>query len=92
MNHDDPTQRRLARVVALPPPAPGFLGPGHTAVEVLTPRDLADNDPFVLLMEDRLPGTSHRHPRWSCTRSAHRQRAETASTVASALPTPAFGC
>jgi redox-sensitive bicupin YhaK (pirin superfamily) len=54
MNHDDLPQRRLARVVALPPPEPGFLGPGHTAVEVITPRDLVGNDPFVLLMDDRL--------------------------------------
>lgn len=46
--------RRLARVVTLPPAEPGFLGPGHTAVEVLTPRDLPGNDPFVLLMDDRL--------------------------------------
>lgn len=52
MSH--PTQRRLSRVVTPPPPEPGFLGPGHTAVEVLTPRDLAGNDPFVLLMDDRL--------------------------------------
>lgn len=52
MNH--PVQRRLARVVTLPPPEPGFLGAGHTAVEVLTPRDLVGNDPFVLLMDDRL--------------------------------------
>ena len=54
MNHNDLVQRRLARVVTLPPPEPGFLGSGHTAVEVLTPRDLAGNDPFVLLMDDRL--------------------------------------
>lgn len=54
MNPTDTVQRRLARVVTLLPPEPGFLGPGHTAVEVLTPRDLAGNDPFVLLMDDRL--------------------------------------
>ena len=54
MNHNDLVQRRLARVVTLPSPEPGFLGPGHTAIEVLTPRDLAGNDPFVLLMDDRL--------------------------------------
>jgi len=46
--------RRLSRVTATPPPAPGFIGPGHTAVEVLEPRQLAASDPFVLLMDDRL--------------------------------------
>ncbi len=54
MNHNDLVQRRLARVVTLPSAEPGFLGHGHTAVEVLTPRDLVGNDPFVLLMDDRL--------------------------------------
>ena len=46
--------RRVARTVTLPPPAPGFLGAGHTAIEVLDPRSLEANDPFVLLMDDRL--------------------------------------
>src|SRR6187549_3506708 len=49
-----PSSRTLARVVTLPPPAPGFIGEGHTAVEVLAPDRLADSDPFVLLMDDRL--------------------------------------
>jgi redox-sensitive bicupin YhaK (pirin superfamily) len=48
------TTRHLSRVVAAPPPAPGFIGEGHTAVEVLPPHDLARHDPFVLLMDDRL--------------------------------------
>jgi redox-sensitive bicupin YhaK (pirin superfamily) len=47
-------ERSLSRVVRAPAPAPGFIGPGHTAVEVLEPRDLVGNDPFVLLMDDRL--------------------------------------
>jgi redox-sensitive bicupin YhaK (pirin superfamily) len=47
-------ERALERVVPTPPPAPGFIGEGHTAVEVLDPEDLAGNDPFVLLMDDRL--------------------------------------
>jgi redox-sensitive bicupin YhaK (pirin superfamily) len=47
-------RRRLARVVVTPPPAPGFIGEGHQAVEVLGTEDLDDSDPFVLLMDDRL--------------------------------------
>jgi quercetin 2,3-dioxygenase len=46
--------RKLSRVVSPPPPAPGFIGPGHTAVEVLEPGALEESDPFVLLMDDRL--------------------------------------
>lgn len=46
--------RAIARRVATPPPEPGFAGPGHTAVEVLTPRAPMETDPFVLLMDDRL--------------------------------------
>ncbi len=46
--------RAVARVAKAPPPAPGFIGQGHTAVEVLDAADLVGNDPFVLLMDDRL--------------------------------------
>jgi len=46
--------RRLARVVTAPPPQPGFMGPGHTAVAVLDPADFARNDPFIALMDDRV--------------------------------------
>jgi redox-sensitive bicupin YhaK (pirin superfamily)/predicted CoA-binding protein len=46
--------RRLARVITPPPAAPGFIGAGHTAVEVLAPAALEASDPFVLLMDDRL--------------------------------------
>lgn len=46
--------RRVARSVVLPPPSPGFLGEGHTAIEVLRGLSLDDLDPFVLLMDDRL--------------------------------------
>ena len=46
--------RPITRVIATPPPAPGFIGEGHTAVEVVTPTDLEASDPFVLLMDDRL--------------------------------------
>ncbi len=33
---------------------PGFAGPGHTAVEVITSEAFSESDPFVLLMDDRL--------------------------------------
>lgn len=46
--------RQLSRVTRTPPPAPGFIGEGHTAVEVLDPAEIGKNDPFVLLMDDRL--------------------------------------
>jgi redox-sensitive bicupin YhaK (pirin superfamily) len=48
------TERRLGRTVTTPPPAPGFIGEGHTAVDVVTPGALEASDPFVLLMDDRL--------------------------------------
>lgn len=46
--------RRLARIVTVPPPAPGFVGPGHLAAEVVAPGDFPLNDPFIALMDDRL--------------------------------------
>jgi redox-sensitive bicupin YhaK (pirin superfamily) len=46
--------REISRIDTTPPPAPGFIGPGHTAVEVLSPDELAHSDPFVVLMDDRL--------------------------------------
>jgi quercetin 2,3-dioxygenase len=49
-----PIGRSLSSSYPTPPPAPGFIGEGHTAVEVLAPADLAASDPFVLLMDDRL--------------------------------------
>jgi len=48
------TTRPLSRVVTTAPAAPGFIGEGHTAVEVVETSDLAASDPFVLLMDDRL--------------------------------------
>lgn len=60
--------RRVTRVVRTPPAAPGFLGEGHTAVEVLHGVPLSAADPFVLLMDDRLDlperrviGAAHPH-------------------------------
>ena len=48
------TERSIARIVTTPPPVPGFIGEGHTAVDVVTPAALEVSDPFVLLMDDRL--------------------------------------
>ncbi len=47
-------RRRIACTVTLPNAQPGFMGPGHTAVEVLEADALPQNDPFILLMDDRL--------------------------------------
>ncbi|MDQ3370641.1 MAG: pirin family protein [Myxococcota bacterium] len=41
-------------MITPPPTEPGFIGPGHLAVQVVRPDDLAASDPFVLLMDDRL--------------------------------------
>lgn len=49
-------QRQLARVRTLPPPKRGQFGPAHTVIEVITPEEWADADPFILLMDDRLDG------------------------------------
>jgi hypothetical protein len=47
-------QRRIARVVTVPPLAPGFVGPGHLASQVVSPEDFLLNDPFIVLMDDHL--------------------------------------
>jgi redox-sensitive bicupin YhaK (pirin superfamily) len=49
-----PIQRTIARTVTTPPPAPGFAGAGHTAVPVVDPARFAEQDPFILLMDDRV--------------------------------------
>jgi redox-sensitive bicupin YhaK (pirin superfamily) len=46
--------RRIARTVTPPPLAPGFVGPGHLAAQLVAPEDFAVNDPFILLMDDHL--------------------------------------
>jgi redox-sensitive bicupin YhaK (pirin superfamily) len=46
--------RGLARVVTLAPPAPGFMGPGHTVVPVVEPGGFTQQDPFIALMDDRI--------------------------------------
>src|ERR1700730_10072298 len=48
------TQRRIARVVNVPPLAPGFAGAGHTAAAVISMEEFAQTDPFIALMDDRL--------------------------------------
>jgi len=47
-------QRHIARVVTVPPLAPGFIGPGHLAAQVVSPEEFVLNDPFILLMDDHL--------------------------------------
>lgn len=47
-------ERGLDRVITLPPPSPGFIGDGHTAIHVIDSRDFAHNDPFILLADDRI--------------------------------------
>jgi hypothetical protein len=52
--------RGLTYVVTLPPPGPGFIGEGHTAIHVLAGRGFAETDPFIMLADDRVdlpPGT-----------------------------------
>ena len=49
-----PIQRTIARTVTTPPPTSGFAGPGHTAVPVVDPSRFAEQDPFILLMDDRV--------------------------------------
>ena len=47
-------QRRVARVVTVPPLSPGFVGPGHLAAQVVSPEDFVLNDPFIMLADDHL--------------------------------------
>jgi len=49
-------ERSLGRIRTLPPPVTGQFGPDHTVVEVITPTEWEDADPFILLMDDRLDG------------------------------------
>jgi redox-sensitive bicupin YhaK (pirin superfamily) len=35
-------------------PSPGFIGEGHTAVAVIDPNEFVRNDPFIVLMDDRI--------------------------------------
>jgi quercetin 2,3-dioxygenase len=46
--------RRIERTITPAAPAPGFIGPGHLAVMVVSPEEFTGNDPFILLADDRL--------------------------------------
>ena len=54
------TERGIARVVTAPPPSQGFIGEGHMAAAVIDPHDFPENDPFIVLMDDRLDLTPGR--------------------------------
>lgn len=54
VTHRTAAERGLARVVTLPPPGPGFIGEGHTAIHVIDAREFARTDPFIMLADDRL--------------------------------------
>lgn len=47
-------QRRITRIITVPPLEPGFVGPGHLAAQIVSPVDFLLNDPFILLMDDHL--------------------------------------
>ncbi|MPZ20768.1 MAG: pirin family protein [Luteitalea sp.] len=47
-------QRRIARIVTVPPLTPGFVGHGHLAAQVVSPEDFVLNDPFIMLADDHL--------------------------------------
>jgi redox-sensitive bicupin YhaK (pirin superfamily) len=46
--------RGIGRVVTTALPSPGFIGDGHIAVSVVNPDEFARNDPFIVLMDDRI--------------------------------------
>jgi len=46
--------RGIGRVVTTAAPSPGFIGEGHTAVSVVDPKEFSRNDPFIVLMDDRI--------------------------------------
>jgi redox-sensitive bicupin YhaK (pirin superfamily) len=48
------TERGVGRVVTTAAPSPGFIGEGHTAVAVIDAKEFARNDPFIVLMDDRV--------------------------------------
>ena len=47
-------QRHIARVVTVPPLAPGFIGSGHLQAQVVPPGEFALSNPFILLADDHL--------------------------------------
>ena len=47
-------ERRIAKVVTVPPLEQGFVGAGHLAAQVLAGEDFASTDPFIMLADDHL--------------------------------------
>jgi redox-sensitive bicupin YhaK (pirin superfamily) len=47
-------ERGIGRVVTTAAPSPGFIGEGHTAAAVIDAKEFARNDPFIVLMDDRV--------------------------------------
>ena len=47
-------QRRIARIVTVPPLTQGFIGPGHLAAQVVSPDEFVLNDPFIMLADDHV--------------------------------------
>jgi redox-sensitive bicupin YhaK (pirin superfamily) len=47
-------QRTISRIDRMSAPEPGFMGAGHEAVMVVNPNQFTRNDPFILLMDDRV--------------------------------------
>ena len=52
-------QRHLARIVTVPPLAPGFIGPGHLQALVVPPGEFSQSDPFIMLADDHLDIGDH---------------------------------
>ena len=48
------SDRGIGRVITTAAPSPGFIGDGHTAVTVVDSREFERNDPFIVLMDDRI--------------------------------------
>jgi redox-sensitive bicupin YhaK (pirin superfamily) len=47
-------ERRIARIVTLPPLTQGFAGPGHLMAPVIDGRQFDATDPFIMLADDHL--------------------------------------
>ena len=52
-------ERGIERIVTVPPPGPGFVGPGHLAAQVVSVSDFDRNDPFIMLADDHLDIGDH---------------------------------
>jgi redox-sensitive bicupin YhaK (pirin superfamily) len=47
-------RRTVVRTVTTAAPSQGFAGPGHTAVFAIDPSEFAQQDPFIMMADDRL--------------------------------------